>query len=95
MKKLFIAALLGAALAAGPAQAQVYARVGPPPPVVERVGPSRIGYVWIPGHHRWNGRRYVWVSGHYARPPRRTAGWIPGRGVQRRRGGIYVNGPWR
>lgn len=38
----------------------------PPPLIVETV-PVRPRYaaVWVPGHWRWNGRRYVWIRGHY------------------------------
>jgi len=93
--RLFYTALLGLALTVGPAAAQVYVRIGPPPPVVERPGPvPRPGYVWIGGYHRWDGRRYVWVPGHYVAPPRHYHRWIPGHWAQGPRGYYWVEGHW-
>lgn len=43
----------------------------PPPPVYARpVPPPRRGYVWAPGHWRWNGYRHVWVEGTWLRDRR-------------------------
>lgn len=95
-KGRFATGALAFLLAAGAAQAQVVVHVAPPPPVVERPGPVPSGgWVWVGGHHRWDGRRYVWVPGHYVRPPRPHAVWIPGRWVPRQGGYVYVAGHWR
>ena len=94
-KRYVYTALLGLALTVGAPAAQVYVRIGPPPPVVERPGPPpRAGYVWVAGFHRWDGRRYVWVPGHYVEPPRRYHHWIPGHWVQGPRGYYWREGHW-
>ena len=95
-----LAVLCGVALSAGTATmagAQVVVRMGPPPPpVMEHPGrPPHRGWVWVPGHHRWDGRRYVWVRGYYARPPRPNAVWVPGRWDHRGGGYVWVDGRWR
>lgn len=80
------------------AHAQVYVgpRIAPPPPIVERHGPPpRPGYAWIPGYHRWDGRRYVWVGGRWDRPPRPRAFWVEGHWVPGPRGYQWIPGHWR
>jgi len=69
LKKTFVAALVAASLGsvALPAAADVIVRVAPPPPRAEHVPPPRHGYVWVPGHWDWNGRRHVWVHGTWLR----------------------------
>ena len=98
---VFAGVLLAGALAVTSAcvepQGRVYVRVGPPPPVVERVvvtpGPE---YVWIAGYHTWNGAGYVWVPGRWERAPRPRARWVPGHWERSRRNGWYfVEGHWR
>ena len=38
----------------------------PPPLIIETPLPRpRYAVAWVPGHWRWNGRRYVWARGHY------------------------------
>jgi len=73
----FAAASLSA-LAPVSALAQIYVRVGPPPPRHEVVPIVQPGWAWIPGYWDWNGRHYVWVQGHrmHARHGRH---WIPDR----------------
>lgn len=71
MKKLFSTLLLGMSLAMGAANAQVYLRIGPPPPPRREMVPPRPGprYVWVPGYYRAEGNRYVWRSGSWVLPP--------------------------
>ncbi|MFQ6309526.1 YXWGXW repeat-containing protein [Lysobacter capsici] len=86
MRPLVLAAMMGVASLAGvhapEAQARTYVgvdvRVAPPPPRYERVR-VRPGYVWAPGHWRWDGRRYYWIGGSY---------------VPARRGYVYVAPRW-
>ncbi|HEY4011405.1 MAG TPA: hypothetical protein VGM11_14720 [Acidobacteriaceae bacterium] len=87
------AAVLGVATAAG---AQVYVRVGPPPPRHEVVPPPpHDGWVWRQGYHRWDGHAYVWVPGEYAAPPRPHARWVPGHWRDTPHGYVWVEGHWR
>ena len=96
MKKTALAFLLAVGLFPTANHAQVYVRVGPPAPIVERRSPApERGYVWINGYHRWDGARYVWVPGHLDRPPRRHARWVRHHWVHRRGGWELVEGHWR
>ena len=100
MNRKLMFALLGAALtlSAAAAEAQVYVRIGPPPPVREVVPVRPVGHpnwVWQPGYHRWDGGRYVWVPGAYAAPPRPHARWVPGHWARRRSGWYWIDGHWR
>src|SRR6185437_16541313 len=61
---LCVAVGSGATLLPAVASAEIYVRIGPPPPRTEVVPVLRPGYVWVPGYWNWNGRRYVWVRGH-------------------------------
>ncbi len=96
MKKLFAGAVLSAGLALSTANAQVYVRIGPPPPrreiVTVRPGPQ---YVWVPGYHRWDGRAYVWAPGAWVVPPPHRRGWVPGHWRNTPRGYFWVEGHWR
>ena len=78
-----------------PASAQLNVVIGTPPPapVYEVVPPPRAGYVWVPGHHRWEHGRHVWVKGHWIaeRPGHR---WMPDRWVQADGGWRHVPGYW-
>ncbi len=66
MRKIVLTALLTFTLLPALSFAQVYVKVAPPPPVVERYGaPPQAGFIWIPGYQRWNGTRYIWVAGHW------------------------------
>jgi hypothetical protein len=51
----------------------------PPPPRYEVVPAPRYGYVWAPGHWRWDGRQHVWINGVW---------------VQERAGYRYVPDRW-
>lgn len=57
------------AQAAPQVSAQISLGVAPPAPRFERVPPPRTGFVWAPGHWRWNprARRYVWANGRWMR----------------------------
>ena len=96
---LILAAVLAAlplpGCSAGVSGAMVV-RTPPPPPRAE-VRPPAPGpaHVWVPGHWRWNGRRYVWVRGHWKRPPRPGAVWVPGHWIRRGGGWLWVPGHWR
>jgi hypothetical protein len=94
-KSILAAAFMAGALlsAALPAAAQIYVRLAPPTPIVERVptapGP---GYVWVGGHYNWNGTRYVWVPGHYIR---HTGHWCAGGWHHNAvRGWYWTEGHW-
>ena len=96
MKKQILTAVCGLVLTVGAANAQIVVRIGPPPPrPVEVVPAPRPGWVWVPGFHRWNGRRYVWVRGHYAHAPREGAVWVPGEWREERGGHVWHEGYWR
>jgi hypothetical protein len=77
------------------ADTRVYIQVQPPVRVVEArpVAPRR-GWVWRPGYHYWNGRRYVWIQGRWVRPPYARATWIAGRWEHERRGWFWIPGHW-
>ncbi|MBV9679495.1 MAG: YXWGXW repeat-containing protein [Acidobacteriaceae bacterium] len=98
MKSLLSTALLAGTLALGAANAQVYVRVGPPPPPRREFIPARPGpqYVWIAGFQRWDGARYVYVPGRWVLPPGpRYRQWVPGHWRNTRHGWIWVEGHWR
>lgn len=96
MKTFLSSLVLGATLAIGAANAQIYVRIGPPPPrrevVVARPGPQ---YVWVGGYHRWDGNRYNWQPGSWVLPPGRYHHWVPGHWRNSRRGYYWVEGHWR
>ena len=96
MQRIISTALLAAAITAAAANAQVYVRIGPPPPrreiVVRRPGPR---HIWVAGFYEWDGRAYSWVPGRWAIPPRHYHAWVPGHWRQTRRGYIWVDGHWR
>jgi YXWGXW repeat-containing protein len=76
-------------------EAGIYVRLGPPAVIAETPGPRPApGYIWDPGHWRWNGHKYVWVPGHFQRPPHGRGRWVPGHWVQDPRGWYWVEGRW-
>ncbi|WP_263357316.1 hypothetical protein [Acidicapsa ligni] len=96
MKKYILALLLAISLAPVASIAQVVVQIRPPAPVYERRGrPPGVGYIWIGGYQRWDGRRYVWTPGRWDRPPRRGARWIAPRWERRRGRYVFHDGRWR
>ena len=89
---------LAASLALPVSATEVFVRVVPPRPVVERVvstpGPR---YVWVGGYYRWTGHVYAWVPGRWVYPPRPAAVWVAPHWnfVAGRRGYVFVGGYWR
>ena len=76
--------------------AEVFVRIGPPRPMIERRGPvPGRDYVWVSGYHTWDGHSHVWVPGRWERPPRPRAHWVAHRWVRRRGGYVLVEGHWR
>ena len=96
VKKIISGMILAAGLAVSASAADVYVRIGPPRPIVERrpISPAR-GYVWVPGYHNWDGRSYVWVAGRWEQPPRARARWQKHHWVKQRGGWVLVEGRWR
>ncbi|HZB89441.1 MAG TPA: hypothetical protein VE291_12325 [Terracidiphilus sp.] len=96
MKKIAMALLFALTFLPAASFGQVYVRVGPPAPIVERHGPPpHEGFVWIDGYHRWDGARYVWTPGRWERPPHRGAHWVAHRWEHRHGGWVLVEGHWR
>ena len=95
-RKTLLASIFGCLLAASSFGAEVFVRVAPPRPLVERraVSPGR-GYVWTPGYHRWDGRAYVWTPGTWVMPPRHRAHWVAPHWAKRHGGWVFVEGHWR
>ncbi|HTJ62588.1 MAG TPA: hypothetical protein VL899_02160 [Alphaproteobacteria bacterium] len=96
---LVSALVIGAmTLAAGPSRAAVgvVVNIAPPAPMVEAVPVAPVaGYIWRPGHWRWNGVRYVWIRGRYVAPPYVGAVWVPGHWGPRGPGWVWIGGHWR
>jgi len=87
---------LAGALAFSASAAEVFVRVAPPAPIVERRVPTPgPGYVWIAGYHRWDGAAFAWVPGRWELPPRRHARWAQAHWVRRHGGWVFVEGRWR
>ena len=100
-KTLLFAALAFTSLLGGAACAPhakvVYVYVPTAPPAAERevvVRSPGAGYVWIPGHHRWDGHVYVWISGRWERPPGHHGHWVSGSWHHASHGWYWVEGHW-
>jgi hypothetical protein len=97
MRRFIAATLLSLAVGMGTASAgEVFLRVGPPRPLIERriIAPSR-AHVWLPGYYRWGGAAYAWTPGYWALPPRPRAVWVAPRWNHYRSGWVFVGGRWR
>ncbi|HXF78279.1 MAG TPA: hypothetical protein VN598_05430 [Usitatibacter sp.] len=98
MRKLIASALVAASLGAValPAAARVdfYVNVAPPPPRVEVVPVSRVGFVWVPGAWEWRHGRHFWARGHWVRD---RPGFVYHRAVWVERGHrwYYIAPGWR
>jgi hypothetical protein len=93
---LVLAGVVSLAGCEGAVRATVFVP-GPPPAeiretVVASPGP---GYVWIRGHHQWDGGRYLWVAGRWEQPPHRHAKWKSGRWQHNHQGWYWIEGRWR
>ena len=98
VRRLLATALIAATTlvlppAAPSVSADVYVRVAPPAMRYEVVPRARRGWVWVPGHWRWNGARYAWRGGHWVRA-RAGYRWGGARWVPYRNGYRYVPGGW-
>ena len=94
--RILVAALaLGAITVPVVGEARVYVdvTVPPPPPRVEVVPASRVGYVWAPGYWEWRGRRHVWVNGYWVRE-RRGYHWRPNRWEEHEGRWRFDRGRW-
>lgn len=96
LKRTLLASMFGLALAASSFAAEVFVRIAPPRPLVERRvhAPGR-GYIWTPGYHRWDGRVYAWQPGLWVMPPRPRAHWVPAHWARRPGGWVFIEGHWR
>ncbi len=83
-----------AATGAKPAEAQGYPPL--PPPQFERPPPPppSQGYVWQPGHWRWNGYRYVWFGGRYVPAGPGYRHFVPGHWANRYGQWVWIPQHW-
>ncbi len=96
IRKMLFTTLIGAGLAISASAAEVFVRIAPPLPLVERrIAPPGRGYIWAAGYHRWDGGAYAWSPGVWVLPPRPHAHWAPAHWAQRRGGWVFVEGHWR
>jgi hypothetical protein len=96
VKKTFLAGLLALCLTPAVAMAQVVVRIAPPPPIAEHHDhPPHDGWVWVEGHHRWDGHQYFWVHGHWAQPPHPGAVWVAHHWERRGDGWVLIEGHWQ
>ncbi len=96
-KPLLVLLLSATVGACAPRTRVVYVYAPVPPPVAVResraVPPGR-GYVWVPGHHRWEGHAYLWVPGRWELPPPHRSHWVAGHWSHDRHGWYWINGHW-
>lgn len=67
----------------------------PPPATVEvgYYGVYRPGYVWVNGHHTWNGSMWVWSPGYY-QAHRPNHDWVQGYWEPRGSQHVWIDGYW-
>ena len=76
---VFMAAFIGIAPPAAPAQVFVSVRIGPPPlPVYVQPPCPTAGYLWNPGYWAYGPMGYYWVPGVWIAPPQLGLLWTPG-----------------
>ena len=96
MKRTLLAGLLALVLAPVALMAQDVPRVPPPVPMPEEHEHApHPGWVWVEGHHRWNGHRYVWVHGYWAPLPHPGAVWVHHHWELRNGVWVLVPGHWQ
>jgi len=83
LRNILFASMLAAGALSVPSLGQaasfdIEVGVAPPPERVEVVPPPREGYVYEPGHWRYEGNTYVWRNGEYIRY-REGHRWVPRR----------------
>jgi hypothetical protein len=95
VKKRLLAGLLALCFTSAAAFAQVVVRIAPPPPIPEHHDHApHDGWIWVEGHHRWDGQHYVWVHGFWAHPPHPGAIWVHHHWERRGDGWVLVEGHW-
>ncbi|MFD1554200.1 YXWGXW repeat-containing protein [Paraburkholderia silviterrae] len=93
LQALLAAVVLTLAGTCALAQTVIIAPQAPPAPRAEVMPPPRAGYVWDPGHWRWERGAYIWAPGHW-QPVRRGYRWVPGHWVARGPNWRWVPGHW-
>jgi hypothetical protein len=81
------------AVASASAEVVVIAPSAPPAVRYEAVPAPRAGYVWDPGHWRWDHDRYAWIGGHW-QPVRVGYHWVPGHWIARGPNYRWIEGHW-
>ncbi|HVN92988.1 MAG TPA: hypothetical protein VMT38_04805 [Terracidiphilus sp.] len=97
MKKIALLVLLALCLApvVSTAQDEQGPRIAPPVPLTETPGnPPHEGWVWIHGHHHWDGQHYAWVKGHWAEPPHPGDVWVPHHWEKKGDDWVLIHGHW-
>ena len=77
----------------GAAAVDVFVKIAPPAPRLERAPVHRVGYVWVPGYWNWRGHRHVWVGGTWVKA-RHGHHYQPHRWVERNGGWYLDRGRW-
>ena len=96
-RRVFLATMLaGASAGVVPALAQDYPPTYRPVPELryEPVPPPRAGFVWEPGHWRWDGREYFWVRGHWIEHRPHYHFYVHGHWERRGPGWFWVEPHW-
>jgi len=92
--KLFIAGVIFLA-AAQAASAQVYVRVRPTAPRVERVVAPSPRHVWVDNDWRYENNQYVYNGGRWVEPPQGHHRWVNGHWKRHgKKGWEWKEGRW-